>query len=195
MNPAERKNCQFQRGEMDETSFFGKLFAAIYKADTENKTKLAKGFPDEVQAVRDWTRKDGYATSIMLEYDGFNENSSTMDVEIFNPQDKPVEELPTIFGFNNGGHPSFLEAVLLAEDGTFLGNHACSSENFMLTDLGILKGSSPNRHEGFRKHYPDGYKMEFISRDNVEGHEGLKKAYELNKKSAPVEKPTEEVKS
>lgn len=98
-----------------------------------------------------------------------------MIFEVYNPNDRPLNELPTIYGFNYGGHEDFLEGVLLAEDGTYLGGHICSNESFMLSDLGILKGARPDRHEGFRKKYPDGYKMEFVSYEKVRFHTGLQK--------------------
>lgn len=47
----------------------------------------------------------------------------------------------------------------------------------MLHDLGILEGTRPDRHEkDFKQHYPAGYRMEFVSRDEFDSHVGLKKA-------------------
>lgn len=103
---------------------------------------------------------------------------------IYNPHGRPLHELPTIYGFNNGGSPGWMSAVLLAEDGTGLGGHCCSSEAYMPHDLGVLEGTRPDRHETFRKHYPDGYRMEFISRADVRDHAGLMAAYELNQERA-----------
>lgn len=101
---------------------------------------------------------------------------------IFNPHNKPIAELPVIYGFNNGGSPGWMSACLLAEDGTGLGSHICSDEGYMEHDLGILEGSRPDRHETFRAHYPDGYRMEFISGEIVRqrNHPGLERAYTLN---------------
>ena len=97
--------------------------------------------------------------------------------EIYNPHNKPVEELPVIYGFNNGGSPGWLHAVAIAQDGHCLGGHTCSHEGYMPADLGIIAGSRPDRHEeSYRKHYPDGYRMDFVPFD----HEGLKKAIENN---------------
>lgn len=99
-------------------------------------------------------------------------------LHVYNPNDKPVEELPTIIGFNNGGQMGWFEAVLIAEDGTILGGHVCSSEAYMPHDLGVLEGSREDRHEEFKKHYPDGYRMEFVSHAQAkEGHQGLKDAF------------------
>ena len=98
---------------------------------------------------------------------------------VFNPHNKPLEELPIIYGFNNGGSKTWPYGVLLSEDGAILGGHTCSAESYMLGDLGILEGFRPDRHEGFQKHYPDGYKMEFVSHANVLSHEGLCAAHTL----------------
>jgi len=104
---------------------------------------------------------------------------------VFNPHGKPPHELPVIYGYNNGGSPGWLSGQLMAEDGTALGGHICSHEGYMLHDLGCLEGTCPDRHEGFRKHYPDGYRMEFVSGDDVLSHEGLTIAYERNQAQRP----------
>ena len=103
---------------------------------------------------------------------------------IYNPHDKPIEELPVIYGFNNGGRPGWYSACLISEDGVGLGGHLCSAESYMLHDLGILEGTRPDRHVSFRKHYPDGYRMEFIPMNEVKSHAGLDAAYEKNEARA-----------
>ena len=105
---------------------------------------------------------------------------------VFNPHDKPIADLPVIYGFNNGGSPGWMSAVLLAEDGSGMGGHCCSSEAYMPHDLGVLDGSRPDRHEGFRKHYPDGYRMDFIGEEQVRArtHPGLELAYRRNQTKA-----------
>lgn len=92
---------------------------------------------------------------------------------VHNPNSLPIEQLPVIYGFNNGGSTGWLAAVLLAEDGTYLGGHCCSDEGYMPHDLGILEGTRPDRHEAFRAHYPDGYRMEFVGYADVRQHPGL----------------------
>lgn len=93
---------------------------------------------------------------------------------VFNPLNKPLSELPMIYGWNNGGSAGLLSARLIAEDGTLLGGHACSAEGYMPYDLGILEGTHPDRHEDdFKKHYPDGYRMEFLGYEAAHLHEGL----------------------
>jgi hypothetical protein len=105
--------------------------------------------------------------------------------EIYNPDNKPIEELPVIYGFNNGGQRDWWDAIAIAEDGTCLGGHTCSHEGYMRSDLGVIKGSRPDRHEqDYRKHYPDGYRMDFVPHAEVDGHEALQKAFALNKAQA-----------
>lgn len=108
------------------------------------------------------------------------------NIAVFNPHNKPIHDLPVIYGFNNGGRPGWFSAVLIAEDGTGLGGHVCSAECYMPNDLGILEGSRPDRHEDFQKHYPDGYRMEFIPSDQVMTHLGLELACERNRSKLPA---------
>lgn len=101
---------------------------------------------------------------------------------VFNPHNKPLEDLPVIYGFNNGGSPGWWAAVAIAEDGHALGSHLCSDEGFMYHDLGIVEGSRPDRHENdYRAHYPDGYRMDFVSHADVPGHAALQLAFQRNK--------------
>jgi len=95
---------------------------------------------------------------------------------LYNPLGKKLEELPIIYGFNNGGPFEVLSAFLIAEDGTDLGEQICSDEGYMLHDLGILEGTQPDRHKRFEKHYPDGYRMEFVKYEDFNNNEGLKEA-------------------
>jgi len=99
---------------------------------------------------------------------------------VFNPHNKPLAELPVIYGLNNGGRPGWYDALLMAEDGHCLGGHLCSNEGYMPHDLGVIEGSRPDRHETFRKHYPDGYRMDFVGEDNVRTHPGIAEAYARN---------------
>ena len=99
---------------------------------------------------------------------------------VYNPHGKPVDELPVIYGFNNGGQPGWLQGLLLTEDGKCLGGHCCSHEGYMPSDLGVLEGERPDRHATFREHYPDGYRMEFVKGSKVLSHKGLMAAYRRN---------------
>lgn len=70
-----------------------------------------------------------------------------MGYAVHNPHDRPINELPVIYGFNNGGSPGWYSGCLLAEDGAALGGHVCSAEGYMPHDLGILEGARPDRQE------------------------------------------------
>ena len=106
--------------------------------------------------------------------------------EVYNPSNIPLEELPVIMGFCNGGGAGFYDAIALAEDGTYLGGHICSHEGYMRGDLGIAKGTRRDRHEAdYKKHYPNGYIMEFVSSDEISTHTKLHQAFKLNQAEAP----------
>ena len=52
----------------------------------------------------------------------------------------------------------------------------------MRADLGIIEGSRPDRHEqSYRKHYPDGYRMDFVPFE----HEGLRLAIKRHNEIKP----------
>jgi len=98
-------------------------------------------------------------------------------IAVYNPHNRPTEELPVIYGFNNGGYFGWYEAVAISEDGYCLGSHVCSTDAYIPYDLGLLEGIRPDRHEGqYRPHFPDGYRMEYVSKENIKAHEGLMKA-------------------
>lgn len=126
-----------------------------------------------------------YLASHLLEQEG-------KPYAIYNPHNKPIESLPVIFGFNNGGSRDWYSAVLIAEDGTGLGGHVCSHEGYMRHDLGILEGTRPDRHESFQKHYPEGYRMAFVSHYEVKQCEPILKAFKLNQLQAKAEQSTKE---
>lgn len=105
---------------------------------------------------------------------------------IFNPHSKPIDDLPVIYGFNNGGSDRNYFGVLMAADGTELGSHVSLAENFMLNDLGILDGSRPDLHVNCRSHYPDGYRMQFVRFDDVPKTPGLMSALKIAKANQDV---------
>ena len=110
---------------------------------------------------------------------------------IHNPNGKPLDALPVIYAFSNvrGGGDGICYAM--AEDGTVLGSHWCSHELYAPHDLGVNEGARLDRHEDYRKHYPDGYRMDFVHAITVESHEGLREAWALNQKQAEAAKETE----
>ena len=82
-------------------------------------------------------------------------------------------------------------AYAMAEDGTVLGSHWCSHECYVPGDLGVTEGSRLDRHEGYAKHYPAGYEMEFVPAREVKRHEGLARAFALNKQQKEEAKAQE----
>ena len=107
-------------------------------------------------------------------------------VAVFNPHNRPVDELSVIYAWNNGGSPGWFHGCLLAEDGEPMGGHICSHEGYMYNDLGVLEGCRPDRHETFKKHYPDGYRMCWVPSSEVSTHPGLSAAYEKHQQKAVV---------
>lgn len=99
---------------------------------------------------------------------------------VFNPHSEPLDELPVIYAFSNtvGGGDGICYAM--AQDGEVLGSHWCSNEAYAPHDLGVIEGSRPDRHEDYKKHYPNGYRMDFVPTPEIKTHEGLAAAYELN---------------
>ncbi len=105
-------------------------------------------------------------------------------VAVFNPKSLPLEQLPAIFAFSNvrGGGDGICCAM--AEDGVVLGWHWCSNEGYAPNDLGVLDGCRDDRHEHYRKHYPDGYRMEFVKSSEVAEHPALRLAFHRNQEQA-----------
>lgn len=100
---------------------------------------------------------------------------------VFNPDNINPSELPVIYGYNSGvsSIPGLLAGLLIAQNGEPLGSHVCSDESYMLSDLGILDGTRPDRHHTFRQHYPHGYRMDFVSHEDIPSHKGLQAAMKL----------------
>lgn len=102
-----------------------------------------------------------------------------MKTYVYNPKSLDESKLPIIYCFNNGGIHDMLHAIAMAEDGNVVGAHICSSESFMLKDLGITNDLSGKR-AGYEKHYPDGYVLQWIETSEAATHPGLMEAYKKN---------------
>lgn len=106
---------------------------------------------------------------------------------VFNPNNRHLDDLPTIYGYNAGQRASLslscdTECVgyLIAQDGTDLGYCVCESHVSLAATLGCLEDTAPERHiESFRRHYPDGYIMEYVPKGQVKDHKGLTEALRL----------------
>lgn len=107
-------------------------------------------------------------------------------VVVFNPSERPLAELPAVYAFSNvvGGGDGI--AYAMAADGNVLGSHWCSNEGYVPADLAVVDGWMSDRHEEYRKHYPDGYRMEFVRAADVKNHPGLTEAFRLNQQQSPV---------
>lgn len=88
----------------------------------------------------------------------------------------------------NGGSPGLMIGQLITQDGDPCGSHCCSHEGFMPGDLGVVADTRNDRHEGFRKIYPDGYRMEFVGHAEIDAHQGLQKAFAAYTAKYPPEK-------
>ncbi len=67
----------------------------------------------------------------------------------------------------------------ISEDGSGLVSHLSSDEWSSKHDMGF---TSDWHHDVYDAKYPDGYELEWVEMDEVDTHEGLKKASELNEK-------------
>lgn len=93
---------------------------------------------------------------------------------------------PKIYAFVNGRVQwgDYLPTAL-AEDGTSLAGHCSSSLSFAKHDIGI---GSDWKHEAYRKHYPNGYELEWV--DDVSTHAGVQAA--IARHNAAAEMPCSE---
>jgi len=97
---------------------------------------------------------------------------------------------PKIFAFCNTlpNNAQWYEVMAIAEDGTCLATHICSSPAWGPHDLGVR---SDWHHDAYRAHYPDGFEMEWV--DKPKEHAGLRAAYALNQEArAAYEKETDD---
>lgn len=98
------------------------------------------------------------------------------DFRIYNPNNLPVDQLPEIIGFNNGGRTDWLIAIAIAEEGVVFAQHCCSAEGYMPYDLGFIN-SSNWKVENYINHYPNGFRCRFVSYYDVSKDEKLQEAF------------------
>jgi len=109
-----------------------------------------------------------------------------MDFITYNPRNKPVEELPFIIGYQAGAFgDSDVVGQLIAQDGDPMGSHVSSDKGWLYYDLALVKGGYEARHDGFRKHYPDGYRMKWAEPDDPDLHKALEVYRAKHKKEEP----------
>jgi hypothetical protein len=96
---------------------------------------------------------------------------------------------PKIYIFINGKYTSGdVVPIAVSEDGDVLASHLCSSEGFVAYDMGI---TGTRKHDTYNSKYPDGWELEYVPCDKVDGHAGIEKAFELNKAKAEAEQTVE----
>jgi hypothetical protein len=83
---------------------------------------------------------------------------------------------PKIYGFVNGGSPGWYNVAAVTEDGLCVAGHLCSHPSYGQHDIGV---TSNWKHEIYRKHYPDGFDVEWVA--DVSAHEGIQRAFALNR--------------
>ncbi len=92
---------------------------------------------------------------------------------------------PKIFGFVNGGSPGWYDVSSITEDGVCLASHCCSHPCYGPHDIGV---TSDWKHDTYAKYYPDGFTVEWV--ENVEKHDGIQKAFALNRAMTEAEHKT-----
>ena len=70
--------------------------------------------------------------------------------------------------------PTDVYARAIAEDGVVLAGHLSSNICFAKLDI-----QHKTKLEKYATHYPDGYKLEFV--EDIDNHEGLQRAFRLNR--------------
>ena len=83
---------------------------------------------------------------------------------------------PKIYCFLNGGQREWWNVLAIAEDGTTLAGHVCSSPSFFRHDIGI---TSDWKHDKYDAHYPNGWTLEWVDREDIAAHKGLQQAFKL----------------
>ena len=83
---------------------------------------------------------------------------------------------PKIYVLCNSCAPQWHAAMAMAEDGTCLAAHVCSSHGFIPHDMGIDEDGW--KRDLYAKHYPGGFEVEWVEKPRE--HAGLMAAYALN---------------
>ena len=85
-----------------------------------------------------------------------------------------MSDKPKIFVFCNGCSPQWHSFAAIAEDGTPLAGHICSSHGYARHDMGVDENGW--KRDTYAKHYPDGFDVEYVevtSQDDIDAHAGL----------------------
>ena len=145
---------------LEADSFEAAIMAAVMKADTSNLAKLTLEWPAIVEEVH--ARYD--APGALLPH------------EI---QEPGQDGDPKIYVFINSRFASGdVTPIALAEDGTVLASHFCSSESWAKHDMGL---ESTWKHKEYTAHYPDGWQLIWVESQEVLAHPGVQAALAKNR--------------
>lgn len=84
---------------------------------------------------------------------------------------------PKIYALQNFSGGGEGPGIGIAEDGAILADHWSSNSYWAQHDLGV---TSDWKHDLYKAHYPDGYEVVWVEDAEVDGHEGLQKAFALH---------------
>lgn len=97
-----------------------------------------------------------------------------------------TENKKKIYCFINGSNNFGQHVMALCEDGNVLAGHLSSSVGYAKHDIGI---NSDWKHDKYKEHCPEGYELEWVDPEDVNGHDGIDAAYILNQELAKAAKP------
>lgn len=96
---------------------------------------------------------------------------------VYNPNEVPTEELPTIYGYKYRKiKEGFYHCALLADDGTMLWYKHAPDDDHEEGELKIFRepeAYNPELRQKLSNHYPNGYTLEYVNEDDIAAHVGL----------------------
>ncbi|MGB8520825.1 MAG: hypothetical protein WCD38_11750 [Candidatus Tumulicola sp.] len=151
--------------ERADHSFTTLIMACMRKADTDNLEALKLHWPETWRELQE--RYNGPGGLTIEERKHANKYCDPSKPKIF------------ICGAPGGLRKGDYIGNALAEDGTPLGEPLCSSLDFVMRDMGV---TSDWKHDGYKKHYPDGYCLVWLGAWPEEGeHPAFDAALALNR--------------
>lgn len=100
-----------------------------------------------------------------------------------------MSEHPKIYVWCNSCSDGWHVFMGMAEDGTFLASHVCSSHGFAPHDMGIDENGW--KRDVYAKHYPQGFTVELVA--DAKAHPGLMSAYALNQAARAAKESSDAV--
>lgn len=157
-----------------DPSIYALLMAAMRKADTENLDKLKRCWPDTLAELQERYNSPGGLT--------------VSERETYEAHCDPSKPAVFIVGSIGGLSRYDYKGHALAEDGTGLGSHLCSSLEWVREDM-----FSDHHQEAYREHYPDGYRLEWLGEWPEEGaHPAFDAALAINKANRKANRKEDE---